>query len=187
MYKYLAGGSDYVADDRDTKLAQRADEIATAVADLLRLTAGIIPDGKPLPAVADATSYGDLRVQDQVDRCYRYRAAQYQRLVSRLQRVGAALGGLAVVLGALAATTRTETLAAWVPVVTTVVASLTAHIAASRYQYQIVEFLRTAQQLEHLQGKHRRHELADPQFIDESERVISVENQAWMTLWTKPN
>ena len=76
------------------KLAQRADEIATAVADLLRLTAGIIPDGKPLPAVADATSYGGPPGSGPGRPLLPYRAAEYQRLVSRLQRVGAALGGL---------------------------------------------------------------------------------------------
>ena len=76
-------------------------------------------------------------------------------------------------------------LAAWVPVVTTVAASLAAHVAASRYDHQIVEFLRTAQQLDHIVAAHADGELDDSALVDECEQVISVENQGWMTNWTK--
>jgi SMODS and SLOG-associating 2TM effector domain 1 len=73
------------------------------------------------------------------------------------------------VLGVAAGVGGADTLSAWVPVVTTVAASLTAHIAASRYDHQIVEFLRAAQQLELLDVKRRRQELTNAEFIDACE------------------
>jgi SMODS and SLOG-associating 2TM effector domain 1 len=92
---------------------------------------------------------------------------------------------IAVVLGVLAGAGAPERLAAWVPVVTTVAASLTAHVAASRYHHQIVEFLRTAQQLDHIVAAHADGTIADSAMVDECERVISVENQGWMANWSK--
>src|SRR5438046_769273 len=76
-------------------------------------------------------------------------------------------------------------LAAWVPAVTTISASLTAYIAASRYDHQIVEFLRTAEQLERLRHARAAEAMADAAFVDACEEVISVENQGWMTQWTR--
>jgi len=66
-----------------------------------------------------------------------------------------------------------------------VAASLSAHVAASRYDHQIVEFLRTAQQLEHVIERHAEGTISDAAMVDACEQVISVENQAWMTNWSK--
>ena len=57
--------------------------------------------------------------------------------------------------------------------------------AASRYDHQIVEFLRTAQQLDHIVAAHADGTIADRAMVDECERVISVENQGWMANWSK--
>jgi hypothetical protein len=79
-----------------------------------------------------------------------------------------------VLLGAGAASFGIGGLAAWVPAVTTVSASLTAHIAASRYDHQIVEFLRTAEQLERLRDARTNEGMADAAFVEACEEVISV-------------
>jgi hypothetical protein len=79
--------------------------------------------------------------------------------------------------------------AAWVAVATTVATAVTAHAMASRYEYQLVEYTRTADQLDRLLA---RRELAvrsaapgpgpadDDAFVEECERLISVQNEAWM-------
>jgi hypothetical protein len=57
-------------------------------------------------------------------------------------------------------------LAAWVPAVTTVSASLTAHVAASQYDHRIVEFLGTAEQLEGLRGAGAAEAMGNGAFVD---------------------
>ena len=166
-------------------LAERTRSIDESMGDLLARTARVAPVPKPMPAVHDAASYIAVRVRDQIDHYYQPRAARYQVVVTRLRLVGDALGVVAVVLGVAAGAGAPGRLAAWVPVVTTVAASLAAHVAASRYDHQIVEFLRTAQQLDHIVAAHADGELDDSALVDECEQVISVENQGWMTNWTK--
>ena len=77
-------------------------------------------------------------------------------------------------------------MAVWVPVVTTVSGALAAHIAATRYEFLLVEYARTAAQLERLRDG--RQTLTDPdqaayaddEFVAQCERVISDQNEAWM-------
>ena len=139
----------------------------------------MVADDKQAPAVVDVDSYIVLRVDDQIDNYYRPRAVTYQRRVDWLRLVGDVLGATAVLFGAIAAAFEVLNLAAWVPVITTVAAAVVAHIAASRYDHQIIEFLRTADELQHLSGN-RRPKLTDTEFVDACEAAISVENQAWM-------
>jgi hypothetical protein len=185
VYEYLAGGSAYTGADRDRQLGSRSRAIVGGVSDLLVHTAGITPGSKPLPDVSGIDSYIAERVERQIDRYYQPKAARYQMLASRLRLVGELLGGLAVALGAAAASFGARRIVDWVPVVTTVAASLTAFIAASRYDHQIVEFLRTAQQLEYLRHSRVEAGMTDSDFIDACEGVISVESQGWMTNWIK--
>lgn len=185
VYEYLAGGSAYTGVGRDQELGFRSRAIVEAVSDLLSHTLGIEPDQQSLPEVSGIDSYIVQRVNEQIDSYYRPRAERYRRAASRLRFAGEALGAVAVVLGAAAAAFGARRIADWVPVVTTVAASLTAYIAASRYDHQIVEFLRTAQQLEHLRDTRLEAGMSDSSFVDSCENVISVENQGWMTHWIK--
>lgn len=75
-------------------------------------------------------------------------------------------------------------LAAWAPVATTAATTVAAHIAAARYDHLVIEYLRTAQQLEHLRDTYRDAPGDPAAFVDACENVISVENQGWMTRWT---
>jgi hypothetical protein len=136
--------------------------------------------------VSDVDSYLTHRVDDQIDSYYRPRASRYEQRVRRLRAAGDALSVVAVVLGALAAAFDVTELAAWVPVVTTTGAAVVAHIAASRYDHQIIEFLRTARQLESLRDSRTANGMTDPAFVDACEAAISVENQGWMARWDKP-
>lgn len=186
VYRRLAGGHSYAAGDPDSTLAEQTGKVLDGVSDLQRHTLGITLDAKPTPDVHDVDTYVTQRVNDQIERYYRPRASAYERRVRRLRVAGDVAGIVAVLLGAVAAAFEVTSLAAWVPVVTTVGTALVAHIAASRYDHQIIEFLRTADQLEHLRDNRLRHSTSDAEFVDACEDVISIENQGWMTRWNEP-
>jgi hypothetical protein len=74
-----------------------------------------------------------------------------------------------------------ESWAVWVPVLTTISAAVTAHAAAERYEFLVVEYLRTARELERLR-RARSHVggLSDEEFVRACEHVISLQNEGWM-------
>jgi hypothetical protein len=184
VYQRLAGGRRYTSGNPDLTLSQQVEKILKGVSELQRHTLRVTVTPKPLPKVHDVATYITNRVDDQITRYYRPRAHDYETRVRRLRLAGDVLGALAVVFGAVAAAFGITNLAAWVPVVTTVGAALVAHIAANRYDHQIIEFLRTAAQLEYLRDNRVAEKMIDSTFVDACEDVISVENQGWMTRWT---
>jgi hypothetical protein len=184
VYRRLAVGDRDDDNGPDDSLSQRTAEIVNAASDLQRHTLSVTATPRPLPDVHDIGTYITHRVDDQIDGYYRPRAREYETRVRWLRRAGDALGTLAVVFGAIAAAFGITDLAAWVPVVTTIATALVAHIAANRYDHQIIEFLRTASQLELLRDQRLLRKMDDAEFVDACEDVISVENQGWMTRWT---
>lgn len=188
IYSYLGGGTSYTSTDRDQRLGARTSSIVQAVNDLQRHTLGIEPDSKPLPLVDDTGSYVAVRVNDQINNYYDKKALIYERRVRRLRAAGDLLGVTAVVLAAVAAAFGIGTLAAWVPVVTTIGTSVVAYIAAARYDHLVIEFLRTSQRLERLCREFRDDPGQNPAaFVDACEAAISVENQGWMARWDAPD
>ena len=74
-----------------------------------------------------------------------------------------------------------------VAVAATISAAVTAYAAGSRYEYQLVEYLRTAAQLDRLRsglaaGGHDA--AAGDAFVRDCEQVVSAQNEAWMAKWT---
>lgn len=196
VFQRLAGGTTYEAPEPDRILGERCRAILAGVGDLQRHALGISADGKPLPAVHDLSSYIGERVNEQIDHYYRPRAESYERRVRRLRTAVAGLGIAAVVFSAVGAIYQLSGVAAWVPVLTTVTTALLAHISASHYDDQVVQFLRCAQQLEQLRdgfaddrstaaGSAPRG-LTPAQFIDACESILSVQNQSWMARWITP-
>jgi hypothetical protein len=189
IYSYLGGGTAYTGPGhRDQRLGAETRSITEAVADLQRHTLGITPDAKPIPAVRDTGSYIAERVDEQISNYYTPKAGLYDQRVRRLRTAGGLLGVTAVVLAALAAAFQIGGLAAWVPVITTIATSVAAYIAAARYDHMVIEYLRTAQRLQHLRQEHFDNPASDPAaFIDACEGAISVENQGWMARWNPPS
>jgi hypothetical protein len=191
IYSYMAGGSAYgnIA-DRDQRLRERARSLVDQVGDLERYTLGVTADDKPLPRLTGVEDYLTHRIENQIQHYYRPKAAHYERRVRILRTVATALGVATVVLAALAGMSSVapfhglQALAAWAPVGTTAATAVASHIAAARYDYLIIEYLRTAGQLEHLRDAQRDTSGNPATFIDDCEQVISVENQGWMTRWT---
>ncbi|OKI06084.1 hypothetical protein A6A06_38575 [Streptomyces sp. CB02923] len=184
IYTYLA----HVAPYRDANpqvLLDRTERVITDTSDLVTRTLPFTPRPRALPAVTDVGSYLELRVASQIEGYYRPRAAQMSRRSAQVRRAELVLAATAVVLGGASGAYGSDWATAWVATVTTVVAAVTAHAAASRYAYQEVEFSRTATELESLAA--RRIEEADAAtddaFVEQCERVISAQNEGWMAKW----
>lgn len=185
VYAYLAGGSAY-ADPavRDHVLAERTRRLVDDLADLQRLTLGTAVEEEPLPAVNGLEDYLTRRVDEQITGYYRPRAVLYERRVRRLRTVGVALGVATVLLSAVAASFEVPSLAAWVPVATTAGTALAAHVAATRYDHLVVEYLRTARRLEHLRGTRDGAPGSGARLVDACEDAIAAENRGWTARWT---
>ena len=182
IYLYLAKAGDYRGDDRDRWLRVCTDRVRQETADLLRHSVAIQPVQRGLPDVHDYGSYLRVRVDGQVEGYYRPKARQLQLRLRQFRRVEVVLAVAGVVLGALAASLAEAGLGAWIAVVTTISASVAAHVGATRYEYQLIEYLRTAEELSRL----RRDAAATTspaeldQLVVQCERIISIQNEGWM-------
>lgn len=182
VYLYLAGAGDYRRNDRDHRLKARTDKAQQEALDLLQHTVDLEPVQRPLPGVDDYSSYLKVRVGDQVEGYYRPRAQRLRTRLRQFRRVEVGLAVIGVVLGALAASFAQRNLSAWIAVVTTISGAVAAHVGAARYEYQLIEYLRTADELSRL----RRDAAASTsptevdQLIVQCERVISIQNEGWM-------
>lgn len=176
------GAGDYRGEDRDRRLKVCTDRVRQQAADLLRHSVDIQPVKRGLPEVDDYASYLRVRVDGQVEGYYRPKARQLQMRLTQFRRVEVVLAVAGVVLGALAASLAEVGLSAWIAVVTTISASVAAHVGATRYEYQLIEYLRTADELTRL----RRDAAATTspaeldQLVVQCERIISIQNEGWM-------
>lgn len=182
IYLYLAGAGEYRGEDRDRQLRLCTDRTRQQAADLLRHNIDIEPALRALPDVRDSGSYLRVRVDGQVDGYYRPKAKQLRVRLGRFRRVELVLAMVGVVLGVLAASLPEWGLSAWIAVVTTISAAVAAHVGAARYEYQLIEYLRTADELSQL----RRDAAATTsaaeldQLVVRCERIISIQNEGWM-------
>jgi hypothetical protein len=160
VFLWLAKAGPYRGDLDGTGLLERSNQLREVGGDLLRHQAGIAPDQRPTPDVHDVPSYFAARVSDQIHAYYRPRAAELQRALRRFRAVEIGLAVLAAAIGAVAAV----------------------HVAATRHEYQLIEFLHTAQRLELLSARAATESTADglDALAVAAEQVISIENEAWM-------
>jgi SMODS and SLOG-associating 2TM effector domain 1/Protein of unknown function (DUF4231) len=155
--------------------------IAVDGADLTEHRAGLRPEKRHLPPVQDTGTYFTERVTQQIDEYYQKRVDQLTITLSRYRAAEIALGVIGVLLGAAAGTWELDTMAMWVPVVTTVAAAVVAHAAAERYSFQLVEYTRTAAELGRILAKAgAAATLSDEQRVRRAEEVISIQNEGWM-------
>ncbi|WP_432826810.1 DUF4231 domain-containing protein [Dactylosporangium sp. CA-092794] len=180
VYTFLAGVAPYRGEDRQSVLLHRCQKVADEASDLLRYTGGITGRRRQLPAVHDVASFIELRVNAQIAGYYRPKAAEYRRRLSRLRVIEVGLAAAAALLAAVTGFFPAAHLGAWVAVVTTLGVAVATHVAAQRYEYQQVEFTRTADQLEDLRSRYAIGEFDPDTFVAAAEQVISIQNDAWM-------
>ncbi|CAG7643843.1 DUF4231 domain-containing protein [Actinacidiphila bryophytorum] len=190
VYSFLAGVGPYRSTaDPAALLRSTVNGIRTEASDLLPHLSGIDLDGsRPLPAVSDVDSYVEVRLRGQISGYYRPRAAWMHGRLVVVRRTELALGLLGVLLAAGSGAFYVEQLAAWVAVVSTVAATLVAYATAAKYEYQELEFLRTAAELERLlaewEASSDHGPAAADTLVSRCEHVISVLNDTWMVKWT---
>ena len=191
-YRFLAGVAPYRETDRQTRLAERTRRVQDAAADLVVDTAGISAVKRDVPPVTDVASYVDHRIVPQIG-WYRSRSTGLARRLALARQLELGLAVVGVLLAATASTWRAGDVAAWVAVVTTLTAALSSHVAASRWEYQLVEYLRTAEELnrlreewvaQHATGLAIDDDGAEDRLVEHCEHVVSIQNDGWMAKWT---
>ncbi|MFI9388490.1 DUF4231 domain-containing protein [Kutzneria sp. NPDC052558] len=182
VFLWLAKAGPYRGDPDGVGLLERSNQLRDVGGDLLRHQAGVTPDQRPTPDVHDVPSYFEARVSDQIHTYYRPRAAELQKALRRFRAVELGLAVLAAAIGAVAAVLGGSEWTVWIAVVTTIGAALAVHVAAARHEYQLIEFLHTAQRLEVLSARASTESTADglDALAVAAEQVISIENEAWM-------
>jgi hypothetical protein len=182
IYLWLAGAGAFAVDDASGAVLQdRADKIAQDASHLIRFRDGVEPVRRPLPPVHNGASFFQIRVASQIDGYYRPRAVLLERRLKKFRRGQILLAAVTAVLGFVAALAKSD-LGIWIGVATTIGTAIALHVAATRYEYQLLEFQRTAARLTALLNKAER--APDPgerlRLAAIAESAISVENQAWM-------
>ena len=182
VYLWLAGAGPFADDPHAVVLRERTDRLRRDVADLESQRAGLEPVDRALPAVHDLPSFFAVRVRGQHDDYYRAKVAFITGRIRRFRMAEIGIGALGAALGAAAAAVGSS-FAGWIAVLATAATALSAHVAATRYEFQRIEFSRTAEELRQIGVA----AAADGIGVDElkalavrAERVISVENQGWM-------
>jgi len=182
VFLWLAAAGPYGSDPNAAKLRDRTEKILSDAADLKQYRNGIMAKSRGLPAVTDVPSFFAQRVERQIDEYYEKKAKLIQSRIRFFRRLEIGLGFAGAALGVGAAFTG-GTLAAWIAVVATIGTALSVHVSATRYEFQLIEFLRTAERLRQLDSRAKRPGLTSAQLsrlARKAEDVISVENQGWM-------
>ncbi len=173
-------------------LPEAVERILGAVRDLEPQAALIsVPDREP-PGPLSLAQYVEVRVNDQIERFYRPRAAALARRLAATRRGEFALLLAAAAIGALGSLFGAARTAAWVAVLTTIAGTLLAEAEAARYTHLIISYRTTARRLETLRDRWRELAQSVPlaedeiaRFVRQCEEAISIENQAWMAEWIK--
>lgn len=182
VYLWLAKARPFENDPAAQELRARTERLRRDAADLLPKRQGITAEQRGLPPVHDLQSFFTERVERQRVEYYEKKAkaiagriTQFRWLEIGLSLIGAGLGVTAVLTG--------PSLAGWITVVVTVGTAMSVHVSATRYEFQLIEFSRTAEELRQIGERADVAGVTDDELrrlAVRAERVISVENQAWM-------
>lgn len=182
VYLWLARVRPFTDDVDAAKLRERVDRLRGDAADLVSAAERCTPVARDLPAVHDLPTYFAVRVEGQRTDYYRARVRRIERRLGWFRAVGFVLGAAGAVLGGAAALLATS-FAAWIAVVSTIAAAVAVHVSATRYEFQRIEFARTAEELRRIKTLADQPGAAEQdlqRLARRAERVISIENQGWM-------
>lgn len=204
VYMYSAGGAPYHDPaKRDDELNKAIPTIGDAMGDLSNDLAQTEPDGKPLPGRLSNAAYVEKRVRGQVKSYYEVKARELAIEAKWLRQAELALSCLAALIAALVAGAQAipegvnpigvvgwfrDNIGAWIAVLTTASGALLAHLASSRLDEQVTNYLATARQLRALARTGEGIPAGDakwPEFVKTCEETISTQNRAWMAVLTE--
>jgi hypothetical protein len=171
--------------DRSAQLRQSVDKILQEVKEieLRQPPSESVPDLHPLTV----EEYLVERVDDQIN-WYQQRAREYQKKSDGFRRYIFALGAMSVLLGMASAM---NVVSAWIAVIATIMAALTAHMKNQRYQSLIAMYSATALRLgllksEWAESRKTDRDKADRDaFIQRCEETMGLENGAWVAQWSE--
>lgn len=200
LYTYFAQAGPYTEPTNvpTETLRDRSREITQSADDLVKHLATIQVQAILPPDFSSPEDYLDRRVIDQIN-WYTNKARIHADKASRLRSIEFYLAIAAALLAAatgmwgemLTLGGWSIEIGVWVAVLTTIGGTLTAHIAAARYDHIVTSYSATAHQLRHLKmqwppsggGNAPSSEWSD--FIRQCEDTISKENESWMAKWVK--
>jgi len=171
--------------DRGAQLRQRVDKILQEVKEIeLRQ-----PQSESVPALHPLTveEYIVARVDDQIN-WYQQRAREFQKKSDGFRRYIFGLGAMSVLLGLASVI---NAVSAWIAVIATITAALTAHMKNQRYQSLIAMYSATALRLGLLKSEWAESRKTDGDkadrdaFIQRCEETMALENGAWVTQWSE--
>ncbi len=192
VYRYVTRVGPYRDDvERSERLGSDVDDVVDRVRDLGNHLAMVEPDERPAPGPMSMGDYLEQRVGSQIQGYYRPRARENSRQLKRLRRIEFVLTVSAAILAAVSAF-GPSSIAGWVAAITTTAGAFAAHREATRVEQQAISYHATANRLESLRtnwaGRLAARELTateEDELVAECEGAISVENQAWMAMWTE--
>lgn len=200
LYMFLARAEPYddPAEPNATILRDRCFEITLKAKDLLRHVTPSDGAPKSFPDFDAPEEYLVKRVTDQID-WYRDKARQHADKAAGLRKLEFWLAIAAALLAAVTGVFGKELavagwsieIGAWVAVLTTIGATLTAHIAAARYDHIVNSYSATAFQLSHLrthwppEGGGRIPSPEWSMLVRRCEDAISKENESWLAKWAR--
>ena len=176
-------------------LLRRCRSIRQEVQDLAGLAAAITVAKPDKPSSLTIDGYLKDRVGKQMD--YYSKNSSSAALAARKLRQGEfLLGLLAVVLAALSGTDLTQqlpmlsSLAPWVGVATTAGGAVSAHLAASKLEHTAMLYFATGTRLRSIRDEwlcDAAHDEPEQvrRLVDDIERAISSETEAWVADWNK--
>ena len=128
--------------------------------------------------------YFEERVMGQINGYYLKKAAGFQRVVNRGKNMGVILGFVGVVMGSVAATENPEA-SMWIAFLSTASASIASYLHANKYEYLMVSYITTANQLELISAKHKSttpsNQMGSRKLVAETETIFAMEHNAWIS------
>ena len=182
VYLWLAVAGPFENDAAGHILRNRSDKLRRDVADLQSELSGVEAETRSLPAVRDPRSYFDVRWAAQYRGYYGKKVGEINMSIRRYRWAEIVISVLGAAVGLTAALTDWP-LAAWIAVLATIGTALSVHVSAARYEFQRIEFSRTAEELRRIGGLATAPGVTDDELralAVRAENVISVENKAWM-------
>ncbi|WPP04224.1 DUF4231 domain-containing protein [Methylocella tundrae] len=193
-FRFAASAAPYsdVATASDLLNGERT-KIDADLGDIVQITATRKGSSPREPLTPD--EYRKLRVRSQIDEFFLPKANDAYRQAQRLRRFEFGLALLAVIITAVSSvtgkttfpfTTITFDLAAFTALLTTIAATVLAHIEGSRLEYLASSYAATARRLEDEDSRFSRAVANDwSGFVNHCEDIIASENQSWMAKWTR--